>query len=125
MDLIELSIRKSEERKAKIMKELTEKQRQSQLRKEEGAALLELRLKVGLKRSWMADALGVSRGRLKRLEEGAVVKDRTLLARAYEYYVKYMNEYFKNTEMQKILRAERNGQCRAPANTSGRRRSVI
>lgn len=125
MDLIELSIRKSEERKAKITKELTEKQRQSQLRKEEGAALLELRLKVGLKRSWMADALGVSSGRLKRLEEGAVVKDRTLLARAYEYYVKYMNEYFKNTEMQKILRTERNGQCRAPANTSGQRRSVI
>lgn len=83
MDLIELSIRKSEERKAKITRELTEKQRQSQLRKEEGAALLELRLKVGLKRSWMADALGVSSGRLKRLEEGAVVKDRTLLARAY------------------------------------------
>ena len=127
MDLIELSIRKSEEHKAKITQELMEQQLQSQLRKEEGSALLALRQKVGLnKRPWMADALGVSSGRIKRLEEGEEVKDRALLVRAYKYYIEYMEEYFKNTELRNILHtmAERNRQCRGPA-TSGQRRSVI
>lgn len=128
MDLIELAIKKSEERKARVANALSEQQRQKQLREEEGAALLVLRQKVGLNtRSWMAGALGVSSGRIKRLEEGAEVKDRALLVRAYKYYVGYMEGYFKNTELRNILQTmtEKTRQCRGPANTTGQRRSLI
>ena len=95
MDLVELALMQAERRK--VQQQLAER-RQLQWR-EDGAALEERRLKLHLTATDVAMQMGISIGRLRRLESGDRVRERFLLRKSYENVLDYQEAVMANEEL--------------------------
>lgn len=97
MCLVEIALMQAERRKEQ--QQLAER-RQLQWR-EEGAALEKRRLKLHLTASYVAMKMGVSIGRLRRLEKGERVRerDRVLLIKSCENVLDYQEAMMANEEL--------------------------
>lgn len=95
MDLVELALMQAERRK--VQQQLAER-RQLQWR-EDGAALEERRLKLHLTATDVAMQMGISIGRLRRLESDDRVRERFLLRKSYENVLDYQEAVMANEEL--------------------------
>lgn len=95
MCLVEIALMQAERRKEQ--QQLAERL-QSQWR-EEGAVLRERRLKLRLTATDVAMQMGISIGRLRRLESGDRVRERFLLRKSYENVLDYQEAVMANEEL--------------------------